>query len=98
MATDNKLTYTIDAQNGIAARGVHEEAPQAEGTLTFAAESELESLTVGWPSSRLIDVWNRLPGHTPVKRFTNRKTAIRRIWRAIQGIGAPPASGRSSRP
>jgi hypothetical protein len=81
----------------IAARGVHEEAPQAEGTLTFAAESELDALTAGWPSSRLIDVWNRLPDHTPVKKFTNRKTAIRRIWRAVQGIGTPRASNPPSK-
>jgi hypothetical protein len=88
MATGNRLTYTIDARNGLAAQGVYEEAPQAEGTLAFTTESELEALTAGWPSSRLVDIWNRLPGHTPVKKFTNRKTAIRRIWRAVQGIGA----------
>ena len=33
---------------------------------------------------RLVEIWNRLPGVEPVGRFTDRKTAIRRIWRALQ--------------
>ena len=33
---------------------------------------------------RLIEIWNRLPGVEPVTRFTDRKTAIRRLWRALQ--------------
>ena len=33
---------------------------------------------------RLVEIWNRLPGIEPVTRFTDRKTAIGRIWRAIQ--------------
>ena len=33
---------------------------------------------------RLVAIWNRLPGVQPVTRFTDRKTAIRRIWRAVQ--------------
>jgi hypothetical protein len=30
-----------------------------------------------------------LAGVTPVKKFTNRKVASERIWRDIQGLGAP---------
>ena len=33
---------------------------------------------------RLLEIWNRLPGVQGVARFTDRKTAIARIWRAIQ--------------
>ena len=33
---------------------------------------------------RLVEIWNRLPGVHAVARFTDRKTAIARIWRAIQ--------------
>ena len=35
-------------------------------------------------------MWNRLPGATGVKKFTNRETAVQRIWKAIQQI-QPPA-------
>ena len=34
---------------------------------------------------------NSLPGATPVKKFTDRKTAIARIWKAIQSL-QPAAS------
>ena len=33
---------------------------------------------------RLIAIWNHLPGVEAVTRFTDRKTAIRRLWRALQ--------------
>ena len=33
---------------------------------------------------RLVEIWNRLPGVGAVARFTDRKTAIARIWRALQ--------------
>jgi hypothetical protein len=29
-------------------------------------------------------MWNGLPGVKPVDRFTDRKTAVRRIWKEIQ--------------
>ena len=43
---------------------------------------------------RLVEIWNRLPGVEPVARFTDRKTAVARIWRALQPQaekGAKPA-------
>ena len=42
-----------------------------------------------WPMKRFVEIWNRLPGVAPVARFTDRKTALARIWRAIQ----PQAEG-----
>ena len=54
------------------------------GGSTFASEQELEQLARQWPMKRLVAIWNRLPGVEAVARFTDRKTAIRRIWRAVQ--------------
>jgi hypothetical protein len=54
------------------------------GSSSFASEPELQEMAGEWPMKRLIEIWNRLPGVEPVTRFTDRKTAIRRIWRAIQ--------------
>ena len=51
---------------------------------SFASEAEFEKLASTWPMKRLVEIWNRLPGVEPVTRFTDRKTAIGRIWRAIQ--------------
>jgi hypothetical protein len=51
---------------------------------SFASEPELQQLASAWPMKRLVEIWNRLPGVEPVTRFTDRKTAIGRIWRAIQ--------------
>ena len=33
--------------------------------------------------ARLIKIWSKLPGVSPVKKFQDRKTAIARIWRAL---------------
>jgi len=54
------------------------------GRSSFASEQELQELASQWPMKRLVEIWNRLPGIEPVTRFTDRKTAIARIWRAIQ--------------
>src|SRR5437763_7124362 len=54
------------------------------GDTTFASERELQELASEWPMKRFVEIWNRLPGVAPVARFTDRKTALARIWRAIQ--------------
>ena len=39
-----------------------------------------------WPTARLVEIWNSLPGVTPVTKFKDRKTAAGRIWKAIQTL------------
>ena len=39
--------------------------------------------------SRFVEIWNSIPGVNAVAKFTNRKVATERIWKAIQGLGAP---------
>jgi hypothetical protein len=76
----------MDAENRIAILAA-EETREAipEGVDHFQTEQQLASLTASWPTSRLVAVWNLLPGVQPVKRFTDRKTAVQRIWKALQG-------------
>jgi hypothetical protein len=73
----------------------------AEGG-SFASEQELQELASAWPMKRLVEIWNRLPGVEPVARFTDRKTAVRRIWRAVQPQsekgGKPARRASQSRP
>ncbi|MDQ2950606.1 MAG: DUF3489 domain-containing protein [Acidobacteriota bacterium] len=41
-----------------------------------------------------MEIWNSIPGFTAVKKFKDRKTAVARIWKAIQNRdsgGAPEA-------
>jgi Protein of unknown function (DUF3489) len=76
-------TYTIDKENSITAFASKQEAGEGE---TFSTQQELASLVADWPADRLIEVWNGIPGLTPVKKFTDRKSAVARIWKAIQSL------------
>jgi hypothetical protein len=63
----------------------------AEGT--FTTQEDLATMTKDWVASRLVEVWNSFAGAPPfgdlkeVKRFTDRKAAIARIWQAAQRLG-----------
>ena len=50
----------------------------------FGAEAQFAGLASEWPTSRLIRIWNALPGVIPVKRFTSRRSAVARIWNYIR--------------
>src|SRR2546426_9664461 len=76
-------TYTIDTENSITAHASKQEAGEGE---SFSSQQELASLVSEWPANRLIEVWNGIPGLTPVKKFTARKSAVARIWKAIQSL------------
>ena len=56
------------------------------GREEFATERQLGRLTASWPVARLVGMWNGLPGAKRVLRFTDRRTAVRRIWKAIQTL------------
>jgi len=57
----------------------------------------LRQVVAQWPASRLVRLWNGLPGVTPVKRFTDRKTALNRIWKTLE-LGSAHAKTRSKTP
>ena len=78
-------TFTIDREDNITAHGAAV-AGLLEGTEQFTTEAELGKLAAGWEGARLIEIWNSLAGETPVRKFTNRKTAVSRIWKAIQSL------------
>ncbi len=67
------------------------------GACEFTTEEELARLAQSWPAGRLVALWNGLSGVTPVRRFTDRTTAVRRIWRALaQGAAAGPEKPRKA--
>ncbi len=93
-------TFVIDQENNILACTSEQQVQEARGTTTvevFSSEKELTKLSASWPASRPLDVWNSFAGVAPfddlkpVKKFTDRKTAVTRIWRAIQRLAATVA-------
>ncbi|OFW00551.1 MAG: hypothetical protein A3G20_03670 [Acidobacteria bacterium RIFCSPLOWO2_12_FULL_59_11] len=89
-------TFTIDHENNITvfASEKQAKASDATGTEAFTSQEELTKLAAAWPGGRLVEIWNSLTGVDPVKKFTDRKTAIARIWKAIQSL-QPDASAES---
>jgi hypothetical protein len=83
-------TFAIDTDNTITAYFAGEAIP--EGHARFSSEKELMKLAASWPSERLVEVWNSFAGVPPfgdlkpVKKFTDRKTAVARIWKAVQAL------------
>jgi hypothetical protein len=83
-------TFTIDAENNVSVFATKKEAAAASTTPfdTFTSQNELAELAADWPMSRFVEIWNSIPGVNAVTKFTNRKVASERIWKAIQGLGA----------
>jgi len=84
-------TYTIDTENTITAHTSKQEAGEGE---SFSSQQELASLVAEWSANRLIEVWNGIPGLLPVKKFTDRKSGVARIWKAIQSLDGGNATER----
>ncbi len=93
-------TFTLDNDNAITAFAEYEDALNhrvGATDATFTSEKELAKLSADWPMARFADVWNEFAGVVPfddlkpVKKFTDRKTAVARIWRAIQALTPAPA-------
>ncbi len=73
--TDNITVYTIA-----------KDADGVKGAERFRTEAGLAKLAATWPVQRLVDIWNNLPGVTPVKKFKDRATAVARIWKVIENM------------
>src|SRR5205814_10118483 len=94
-------TFRIDRENNITAFASGEQIEGTAGeTEPFRSRQELAALAEKWPATRLVEIWNGLPGVEPVERFTSRQVAVTRIWKAIQGLepdGGAPTPGASAK-
>jgi hypothetical protein len=98
-------TFTIDNDNNITAFASPEEAAASSPTPfdIFASDQDLAEVAAQWPAARLVATWNGLPGVTRVEKFQDRKTAVSRIWKRIQGLGesvapaTPPSKPKAER-
>jgi hypothetical protein len=82
-------TFTIDTDNNITAHMTFDEGAAVVGAERFTTSGELAELAASWPAGRLVEIWNSLPGVSPVESFKNTKTSVARIWKRIQGLGQP---------
>jgi hypothetical protein len=88
-------TFSIDNDNTITAYLAGEAIP--EDHARFSSEKELAKLAANWPAERLVEIWNGFAGVPPfgdlkpVKKFTDRKTAVARVWKAVQALTPTPA-------
>ena len=83
-------TFTIDSENNIVA---HTDLPAGDDeSQSFSTAKQLGKLTAAWPASRLVDTWNSFAGVAPfddlkpVKKFTDRKAAVARIFKAVERL------------
>jgi len=74
----------------------HETEPAAlpEGSLVVRSAADLAKADL--PAARLVALWNALPGARKITKFTDRATALRRLWAAFEKL--PPADGASAAP
>jgi hypothetical protein len=86
VTSENQVTAVTSAVDGI-----ERQATAAAGD-EFTTQAELASLAARWPTSRLVAIWNSLPGVVSVKKFTDRKTAVRRIWDKVQLLDTSTAA------
>jgi hypothetical protein len=89
-------TFTIDTNNNITAFASLDEARAAKihNAEYFGSPQELAKLVASWPHKRTVEIWNSFAGVAPftalkpVKKFTDRKSAVARIWEAVQVLPA----------
>ncbi len=97
-------TFAIDPNHNVTAFTSLKEAraAQIKGAEYFSSSQDLANLANSWPATRLVDGWNHRAGVPPfdplkpVKKFTSRKVAVARIWRAVQTLlrpGEPSSPG-----
>jgi hypothetical protein len=77
------MIFTINSDNNITSFDTRAEATAAavnDGGLTFETMGELTGLADSWTAGRLVEIYNSFTGVTPVKKFKDRETGLKRIW------------------
>ncbi len=87
-----RTRFTIQPDHKVAVLTPKGKYLARDGSIKFASAHELRERTADWQLTRLVEIWNQLPDGKKVTRFTDRDTAIRRIWAAVQDL-APHNSG-----
>ncbi len=91
-----KIFRIENETNNITVHATIQDAEAVANAERFRNETGLGKLAADWPAARLVDIWNSLPGSIPVKKFTDRQTAVSRIWKALQSLGQAPAEAAAA--
>lgn len=84
-------TFTISKDLNITAYESHDDA-LATGLPTFTSEMRMGEV-LHMMNVKLVDLWNSLPGLTPVTKFMNRQAGVRRVFAQIQSLVPVPVGG-----
>ena len=79
--------FTIDPGNTMAVSTSTELRASKSGVARFTNEKQFAALAAHWPSGRLIEIWNNLPGV--------RKMASLRIGRPVCAVSGRPSNNWS---
>lgn len=71
---------------------VHPDVPRDSSDDAIVLQSIKDLDVRRFPTTRLVTLWNSLPGASPVKRFTSRPVAVKRVWQALEVL--PLSSSR----
>jgi len=78
-------TLSIDRKDNITVIE-NAEAVRPDKEVQFHSEKDWEDLVQSWPLIWLVNAWNGIAGTVPVSKFSNRKMATARTWKAIQNL------------
>jgi hypothetical protein len=87
--------FTIGRENRIAVYAAVEDVSASDDIHVFTSESELGKLLEFLSGNELAQIWNSIADVPPfddlkpVRKFKDRKTAVARIWKAVQRLDAP---------
>ena len=84
-----RTRFIIHLDHRVEVSTLKSEHPSRAGSVKFSSEREFGKLAAHWPGQRLVEIWNHQPGAKTVTRFTDHKTAIHRIWLALQELKPP---------
>jgi hypothetical protein len=88
----NMTRFTVNIENQITAVPPTEGSAEPTAGESFGSQTEFTALAANWPGNRLVAIWNGLPGVSPVKKFTDHKTAVRRIWDKVRPLDTDVAA------
>ncbi len=81
-------TFTLTPDLQITAYA-SERAAASSGDAFFVCATELDAL-LNSTGINPVELWNSLPGVTPVNRFMTRQSGVARIWNQLQSLEAVP--------
>ena len=88
--------FRLDQDNSIHVEYSDGSQPKKPGR-QFASEEKWAHIASEFLVSRLVAIWNGLPGVDPGRRFTSREIAASRIWKALQKL-EPRQRRKASKP